>query len=217
MGLIGAAIARAHEPITTKLTWTQQISRIIFKRCAGCHHDGGAVFSLASYDAARPWAKAIREEVLERRMPPWGTVEGIRAYQDDPSLTALEIEMIVNWVEGGAPEGDPVYLPSLPSFFASLPKARMPLPRGMVLRNAVTMRETIRATGITPQDLPTGASMEVTAYQPDGTVDHLIWLRNYREQWTRTYWFSDPVELPRGTQVVVHSTAPATAILSFSK
>ena len=29
VGLIGVAIALAHEPITTKLTWTQEISRII--------------------------------------------------------------------------------------------------------------------------------------------------------------------------------------------
>ncbi|PYT20942.1 MAG: hypothetical protein DMG57_40355 [Acidobacteria bacterium] len=55
VGRIGAAVARAHEPITTKLTWTQEISHIIFKRCEGRHHDSGAAFSLAChYRKLRP-------------------------------------------------------------------------------------------------------------------------------------------------------------------
>src|SRR6476620_2165751 len=116
VGVMSAAAARAHEPITTKLTWTQEISRLVYKRCASCHHEGGAAFSLMSYDEARPWAKAMREEVLERRMPPWGAVEGVGAFREDPSLTPLEIEYIVGWVEGGAPEGDVVYLPAKPEF-----------------------------------------------------------------------------------------------------
>src|SRR5437016_12690985 len=70
--------------------------------------------SLVNYEEARPWATAIREEVLERRMPPWGAVEGVGAFRDNPSLTSIEIEMIVGWVEGGAPEGDPAYLPVKP-------------------------------------------------------------------------------------------------------
>ena len=60
--------------------------------------------------------------------------------------------------------------------------------------------------------------MEVTAYKPDGAVAPLIWLRNYREEWTRTYWFRDPVRLPAGTHVVVDATAPGTAaVISTSR
>src|SRR6476660_5486472 len=33
-------ILRAHDPISTKLTWTQEVSRIVYKRCAGCHREG---------------------------------------------------------------------------------------------------------------------------------------------------------------------------------
>ena len=32
-------------PISTKLTWTQEISRIVFKRCVGCHNSGPASFT----------------------------------------------------------------------------------------------------------------------------------------------------------------------------
>src|SRR5579864_3454608 len=107
VGLVGALAAQAHEPITTKLTWTQEIARIVYKRCASCHHEGGAAFSLMTYDEARPWAKAIKEEVLERRMPPWEAVKGFGEFREDRGLTQEELETISAWVEGGAPEGEP--------------------------------------------------------------------------------------------------------------
>jgi uncharacterized protein with LGFP repeats len=50
---------------------------------------------------------------------------------------------------------------------------------------------------------------------PDGAVEHLIWLRNYREEWTRTYRFRDPVRLPKGTRIVVDATAPGAAVISL--
>ncbi len=220
VGLMGAAAAQAHEPISTKLTWTQEISRIVYKRCAGCHHEGGAAFSLMSYEDARPWAKAIREEVLEQRMPPWGAVEGIRAYRDDPSLTPIEVEIIVSWVEGGAPEGDAIYLPPMPVLGGLETKTRGEMPASQILVGStapVTLGETTTALAVAPRDLPDGASMEVTAYEPDGTVEHLIWLRNYRQAWTRTYRFREPVRLPAGTRVVVDGPAPGAAVLSISR
>jgi hypothetical protein len=215
VGLIGATAARAHEPITTKLTWSQEISRIIYRRCANCHHEGGTSFSLMTYDEARPWAKAIREEVLERRMPPWGAVEGVGAFRNDPSLTPLEIEMLVGWVEGGAPDGDAVYMPPKPAFDTEAKSAHAAEPRLIVEAGAPrTLREAVTAVAITPRDMPQGSSMEVTAYKPDGSVEHLIWLRNYREEWNRAYWFRDPVWLPAGTKVAVDATAPAAAAIS---
>lgn len=216
VGLIGATSARAHEPITTKLTWTQEISRIIYKRCASCHHEGGTSFSLMTYDEARPWAKAIREEVLERRMPPWGAVEGVGRFRNDPSLTPLEIEMLVNWVEGGAPEGDAVYLPPKPAFDIEAKSVQPGKPRLIVEAGVpLTLREAVTAVAIAPRDMPEGSAMEVTAYKPDGEVEHLIWLRNYREEWNRGYWFRDPVRLPAGTQVAVDAMAPAAALISL--
>jgi hypothetical protein len=213
VGLIGALAAQAHEPITTKLTWTQEISRIIYKRCASCHHQGSAAFALVSYEDARPWAKAIREEVLERRMPPWGAVKGIRAYRDDPSLTPLEVEMLVGWVEGGAPEGDAAYLPPAPVFSAAA-QPRLAASDGITA--PLTLPDATTVVAVTPHDLPDGASMEVTAHKPDGSVEHLIWLRNYRHGWTRTYWFRDPLLLPAGTRIVVNAPAPASAVLSIA-
>lgn len=210
VGLLAVIGARAHEPITTKLTWTQEISRIFYKRCAGCHHDGGAAMPLVTYDEARPWAKAIREEVLERRMPPWGAVKGVGEFRDDPSLSRVEIDMIVNWVEGGAPKGKDMYLPAAPAFRGAVKAASRELP-GIEVASAapVTLKAAAAAVAVAPRDLAGGASMEVIAYLPDGGVQHLIWLKDYREEWKRTYYFREPLRLPKGTRIVVESQGPA--------
>ena len=98
---------RAHDVITTKLTWNREISRIVTLRCAVCHRPGGRAFSLMTYAEARPWAVAIKEEVLSRRMPPWGAVKGFGDFRNDQGLTSEQIEWITAWVGGGVPEGEP--------------------------------------------------------------------------------------------------------------
>ncbi|MEK6299942.1 MAG: hypothetical protein AABO41_04410 [Acidobacteriota bacterium] len=72
--------------------------------------------SLATYDEARPWAKAIKEELLEKRMPPGHAVRGYGEFRNAPAITQREIDLIVNWVEGGAPKGDDIDLPAGPLF-----------------------------------------------------------------------------------------------------
>ena len=72
--------------------------------------------SLATYDEARPWAKAIKEEVLEKRMPPWHAVKGYGEFRNAPSLTQRDVDVLVNWIEGGAPRGDDKDLPADPLF-----------------------------------------------------------------------------------------------------
>jgi hypothetical protein len=108
--------ASAHEPITTRVRFNKEVIRVLQRNCLGCHHPGGAAMSLATYDEARPWAKAIKEELLEKRMPPWCAVKGYGEFSNAPSLTQRDIDMIVNWVEGGAPKGDEKDLPPSPLF-----------------------------------------------------------------------------------------------------
>lgn len=108
--------ASAHEPITTKVRFNKEVIRVLQRSCLGCHHPGGIAMSLATYDEARPWAKAIKEELLEKRMPPWHAVKGYGEFRNAPSLTQRDVDLIVNWVEGGAPKGDEKDLPSAPLF-----------------------------------------------------------------------------------------------------
>jgi hypothetical protein len=64
--------------------------------------------SLATYEEARTWAKAIRREVLERRMPPWPAARGFGTFANDRSLTPLEVELLTAWADGATPIGPPV-------------------------------------------------------------------------------------------------------------
>jgi hypothetical protein len=64
-----------------------------------------------TYDAAKRDAKAIREAVLERRMPPWLPARGFGDFSIDRSLTPIEIELLTSWVDGGTPIGPPITAP----------------------------------------------------------------------------------------------------------
>ena len=214
--LLVPVFCSAHEPITTKLTWTQEISRIVYKHCAGCHHEGGAApMSLITYDEARPWAKAIRDEVAERRMPPWGAVKGFGQFRNDQSLADPEIEMLVLWVEGGAPKGDEIYLPPVPSFPADSKSA--PPTHGIAVRGEMTLAHAISASGVAPREMAAGASMQIVARLPDGTVESLLWLRNTRSEWNRAFYFRQPMMLPKGTLIAVYSSVPAVILYTDSK
>jgi hypothetical protein len=71
---------------------------------------------LTSYSEARPWAKAIREAVVDRKMPPWHAAADSRPCENDPRLSQREIDTVVAWVDGGAKEGDPGDMPAIPAF-----------------------------------------------------------------------------------------------------
>jgi len=66
---------------------------------------------LLDYEQARPWAKAIREAVTLRKMPPWFADPTAGHFSNDPSLSTGEINTIDEWVTAGAPEGSPASAP----------------------------------------------------------------------------------------------------------
>jgi hypothetical protein len=112
--LLPLAFASAHEPITTKVRFNKEVIRVLQRSCLGCHRPNGIAMSLATYEEARPWAKAIKEELLEKRMPPWRAVKGYGEFRNAPPLTQRDVDLVVNWVEGGAPRGDEKDLPAGP-------------------------------------------------------------------------------------------------------
>jgi hypothetical protein len=114
VGFLPFALASAHEPITTKVRFNKEVIRVLQRSCLGCHRPSGIAMSLATYEEARPWAKAIKEELLEKRMPPWHAVKGYGEFRNSPPLTQRDVDLIVNWVEGGAPKGDEKDLPPAP-------------------------------------------------------------------------------------------------------
>ena len=334
-------VSARHVPITTKIVFNREIAQIFQKKCFQCHTDGNVSMALTTYKEARPWAVAIKEEILERKMPPWSAAGGYGHFANDMSLTAREISLILSWADGGAPSGvllvdedkQPVYVPSLTSWeqgepdaivkiadnvnitagapfrverfevatglkqakwlralqlnpadrrpirYAAVYEARtgrwlgtwtpstpvsaMPggsavqLPAGGKLaievgyrgnpegdftgaadlglyfaeqrpsqiasaieiaaptvsvaagkkgervRTETTIKSATSAAALWPKLGPGAKSFEVTAIRSDGTVEPMLWLNNYRDEWPTAYVLKEPVSLPAGTRLVM--------------
>ena len=99
------------------VTFSKDVAPILFKSCSECHRAGeGAPFSTMSFKEVRPWAKSIKEKVVNRTMPPWHADPHFGDFKNNRTLTQAEIDTIVAWVDGGAAEGNPKDLPAEPKF-----------------------------------------------------------------------------------------------------
>ena len=199
LAIVGCGLAlSAHDVFSTKITYSREISRLIDKRCASCHHDGGSAFSLTTFEQARPWAKAIKEEVLARRMPPFGAIKGFGEVRDDRALTQEELHLIADWVEGGSPEGDPALLPSFVK--PDMDKAAPAGPE-LVVDGSVTLKHPSTFVAVHAKGLLEGSSVKLVAAQPSGKITPLVWLYQYNPKFDRTYAFRAPLLLPAGTRI----------------
>jgi hypothetical protein len=109
------------QPAPQVLTFTKDVAPILQRRCQACHRpDTFAPMSLLTYEDARPWARSIKQKVAAREMPPWYIDKsvGVHHFKNDVSLTDQEIATIVQWVDGGAPKGNPADMPP-PKQFAT--------------------------------------------------------------------------------------------------
>ena len=113
--VLGApANAHAGEAADT-VTFTKDIVPIFQRSCQACHRPGSiAPMSLMTYEETRPWARSIKQRVETRKMPPWfiDRTVGIQDFKDDRSLTDEEIAIVSQWVDSGAPRGNPADLPA---------------------------------------------------------------------------------------------------------
>jgi len=113
-GLMVAALPAAAADAPKTPTFTKDVAPIFQQKCEACHRpDNMAPMSLMTYEEARPWAKSIAARVSARQMPPWHIDKtiGIQKFKNDRSLSDEQIETIVNWVNAGAPKGDPKDMP----------------------------------------------------------------------------------------------------------
>jgi len=210
------ATLRAHDSITTKITWTREVSRIVYKRCASCHQKDGSAFSLIVYTEVRPWAKAIQEQVMTRRMPPWNAVKGFGEFKNDVGLTQEEIEIIGAWVDGGAPEGNPLYLPAAPHVHPVEGQEEGGA-RSVEFSGFKVTEQAIEAIGIQPTQAPTdgGGVLQAIAQLPDGRIEPLLWVHQFNPSFNGPYFFRNTLRFPKGTKIEV--MPPAGRITLFLK
>ena len=209
-----AAAGAAHDPPRTTVTWFGDIARLVQSRCTRCHSpEGKGPMSLVTYEDARPWASAMREEVLARRMPKWHAARGYGEFANDPTLSPFDIALIVAWVDGGAVRGDrskapPSTAPVKPAAPApskartvALPCGDRPLPSGRLLAITPTLAE--------------GASAGFSVVLPDGHQEIVAWIRDYEAEFAETYWLESPVRLPRGSRLRVEGDSPCRVELTI--
>jgi hypothetical protein len=207
--LCTAASAPAHDIITTAITWDREISRIVYERCASCHHNGGQAFSLMTYAEARPWAVAIKEEVLERRMPPWGAVKGFGDFRNDQGLTPEQLELITSWVGGGVPEGEAKDLVPDPKLDQTA--SEISSHGSISVSGEFQLRKDFSLDGVLPKNVPEDAAFQITAEMPDGSIEPLLWFEHYSAKFAHPFSYRNPIELPAGTKI--HGVPSGSTVL----
>jgi hypothetical protein len=238
---IAAATLGAHDPISTKVTWAREIGPLVQARCVSCHSPGGrAPMSLTTYEDARPWARAIREEVLTRRMPMWHVVRGYGDFINDPSLSPFEVALFAAWADGGAPSSakatagkhgespdlkvgptratPPALLPTGPTFRSGGGARVGPTSRsGVTSTDLPCTTQTLppgRLVGVKPV-LEKGADLRITITHADGTQEPLLWLRGFDPRFAEAYWLRTPIDVTRATRVGTDGAAPCTLTVLF--
>jgi hypothetical protein len=89
------------------VTFFRDVLPILQAHCQECHRPGQmAPMPLRTYEETRPWAKAIRDQVLAKKMPPWPADPCCGHFANDRSLSKLQIETLAKWADSGAAKGD---------------------------------------------------------------------------------------------------------------
>ncbi|HZP32248.1 MAG TPA: cytochrome c [Candidatus Acidoferrales bacterium] len=95
-------------------TFYKDVLPILETHCQSCHRPGEiAPMPLMTYGEARRWAKAIKQAVESRKMPPWFADPRYGHFANDPSLSPEEIDTLARWSAANAPAGDPRSAPPL--------------------------------------------------------------------------------------------------------
>ena len=212
-----SAMLRAHTPYSTKITWSRDVSRILYHNCASCHRQGGSSFSLMTYRDARPWAEALKQQVLERRMPPWNAVKGFGEFKNDRGLTQEDLEVIAEWVDGGEPEGNPMHMPPVPEFKSDTVETRLhlrlhPGERRLTFRGTTPLKHSLKAIGIRADSIP-DQGLRAVARRPNGAIEPLIWIEKFNPDDKRTYYVRHSLHLPAGTSIEIEPPESSIALV----
>lgn len=112
--LLAVPAAAVAQTAPADVTFTKDIAPILQRSCQNCHREGEmGPMALVTYQDVRPWARAVRNKVVNREMPPWHIDKniGIQKFKNDISLTDAEIATVAAWVDNGAPRGNPADMP----------------------------------------------------------------------------------------------------------
>ncbi|MGH9718946.1 MAG: thiol-disulfide isomerase [Bryobacteraceae bacterium] len=154
--------------------------------------------SFLTYESTRPWAKAIREAVALKKMPPWFADEKHGKFVNDRRLEASEAETLTAWADRGAKEGSKKDAPPAAKFVEGwnlgTPDVvlEMPAPFEVPAAGTIAYQHYIIPTGFTEDRWVVGAEV-----RPGNRVllHHAVaFIRPPKSRWIR--------EAPIGTPFV---------------
>ncbi len=115
--LIAITIAFTGENISSQVTFTNDVARLVYTKCASCHRPGEiGPFSLTNYEEVRSYGETIKWVTTTKYMPPWKADPTYRHYMEENYLTDEEIAKIAQWVDNGMPYGNAAEEPSFPDY-----------------------------------------------------------------------------------------------------
>jgi hypothetical protein len=110
--LSAAATAWSQAP-----TFHADIAPIIYQNCTQCHRSGEiGPMPFTTYAEVSEYSAFISYVTSTGYMPPWTPDPAYSTLRGERFLTADEIQLLADWHEAGAPEGDPADNPGLPDF-----------------------------------------------------------------------------------------------------
>ena len=213
-----AGVALAAE--TASVTFYKDVLPILQQRCQVCHRPGEVgPMALLTYKDARPWARAIREAVLIKKMPPWFAEPGRHKFLNDPSLAPQQIETLSGWAANGAPEGDSKDAPKpvdwLDGWIIGKPDALFELPKEFPVPAEGTLeyQHIVVPTGFTEDKWVQAAEVRPGA-RP--VVHHVIvYIREPGSKWLRQAKAGEPY-VPDDWSQGGRSVLPAGILAGFA-
>ena len=98
-------------------TFHADIAPIIYQNCTECHRAGEiGPMPFTTYEEVSEYSSFISYVTATKYMPPWTPDPAYSTLRGERFLTEAEIELLADWHEAGAPEGDPADNPGLPDF-----------------------------------------------------------------------------------------------------
>jgi len=98
-------------------TWSNGVGQLFQQNCVQCHRAGGvAPFSLETYADANAFLLSIQSAITSGEMPPWTPDPNYKSFAHQRVMSQNDKTSILDWINNGAPEGNPQQTPSIPTF-----------------------------------------------------------------------------------------------------